>query len=290
MIHIGRAGAQLGSFSEFEIRQGLKSGRFFLTDLGWKEGMENWAPLSQFTEFEPSTEPMPPLSDEESDDESATPAEVLPVGLPWDFRREIGFFKGFFQTVQLVFVKPTEAFARMIPGGSLAGPLLYNMLGAWFGTMCSATYLLLTVKSEPPPPASMGQLGALFYLSPARAMEEWRLFLFFGWAIVTISTLISSGIVHLLLKLAGGARKPFHVTLRVFCFAYGTVQLLQIIPVIGSVFSPALLVVYGVIGLAVAHQVSVWRAVTALALFLLAGFVFLLGLGVLVVSIGGTPP
>jgi GYF domain 2 len=57
MIHIGRAGSKLGSFSEFEIRQGLKSGKFFLTDLGWKEGMEKWAPLS---DFDPSRPPVGP--------------------------------------------------------------------------------------------------------------------------------------------------------------------------------------------------------------------------------------
>jgi hypothetical protein len=283
MIHIGRSGAKLGSFSVFEISQGLRSGRFFLTDLAWKEGMENWKPLSQFDEFEVTPEPMPPLPGEE---EPADEAEFTIPGLPWDFRREIGVFRGFFQTLRLVLMRPANAFARMLPSGGLAGPLLYNMIGAWFGTICSATYLVLTFKDTPPPPASLGQYGALFSMSPERAMDEWRLFFFFGWAIVTISTLISSGIIHLLLMLAGGAKKPYHVTLRVFCFTYGSVQILQIFPILGSIFAPALLVVYGVIGLAVAHQINVWRAVTAMGLFLFAGFVFLLALAVMLMSLG----
>jgi len=274
MIHIGRAGSKLGSFSEFEVRQGLKAGKFFLTDLGWKEGMENWAPLSQFTEFETPPEPMPPLPEAESSEAAVT---TIP-GLPWDFRRELGIFRAFFLTARVVLLKPAEAFARMIPAGSLAGPLLYNMIGAWFGALCSAGYLLLTSKGVQPPPASAGQLVQMFYVSPEKAMELWHFYLFFGWAIVTLGTLVSSGIVHLLLMMAGGARKPFHVTLRVFCFTYGSVELLQIFPVAGGLFASALLVVYVVIGLAIAHEVSVWRPVTALGLFLFAGLVFFLGL------------
>jgi hypothetical protein len=276
MIHIGRAGSKLGSFSEFEVRQGLKSGRFFLTDLGWKEGMESWAPLSTLSEFETPPEAMPPLPEEEPAEAAAVPLTI--PGLPWDFRREIGGFKAFFRTARLMLLQPTEAFTRMLPTGSLAGPLLYNLIGAWFGTLCSASYLLLASKGDQPPPASAGQLAQLFYMSPERALDMWHVYLFFGWALVTLSTLISSGIVHLLLMLAGGARKPYHVTLRVFCFTYGTVQLLQVIPVAGGPFASALLVVYAVIGLAIAHEVSVWRPVTALGLFLFAGLVFALGL------------
>jgi len=65
-IHIGRGSANLGTFSEAEVREGLQSGRFFLTDLGWREGLESWKPLAQFPEF--SANPMtteigvPPLS------------------------------------------------------------------------------------------------------------------------------------------------------------------------------------------------------------------------------------
>jgi hypothetical protein len=284
MIHIGRAGSKLGSFSEFEIRQGLKSGRFFLTDLGWKEGMENWAPLSQFDEFETPPEPMPPLPGEVTPDE----ADLAPIpGLPWDFRREIGFFRAFFQTVGLILLHPADAFARIIPAGSLAGPLLFNLIGAWAGAMFSATYLLYISRNQPSPPPNMGQIAAMFYATPDRAMEQWQAFLFFGWLFVTLSTFIASGIIHLMLMLAGGASKPYHVTLRVFCFTYGSVQLLQVFPVLGALVAPALLAVYLVIGLAIAHEVSVWRTVIAMGLFL-AGFVFLLGLLVTLASMADT--
>ena len=49
-IHITRGTTGLGTFSEEEVREGLRTGRFAGTDLGWREGMAQWQPLSQFTE------------------------------------------------------------------------------------------------------------------------------------------------------------------------------------------------------------------------------------------------
>jgi hypothetical protein len=54
MIHLNRGATSLGTFSEEEVREGLRSGRFVPGDMGWREGMANWQPLSQFSEFAPS--------------------------------------------------------------------------------------------------------------------------------------------------------------------------------------------------------------------------------------------
>lgn len=59
MIHLNRGATSLGIFSEEEIREGLRSGRFVPGDMGRREGMANWQPLSQFSEFAPSGGPPP---------------------------------------------------------------------------------------------------------------------------------------------------------------------------------------------------------------------------------------
>lgn len=51
MIHVNRSATSLGVFSEEEVREGLRTGRFVQGDIGWREGMANWQPLSQFPEF-----------------------------------------------------------------------------------------------------------------------------------------------------------------------------------------------------------------------------------------------
>ena len=38
-FHINRSGTNLGTFSEDEVREGFRSGKFVGTDLGWREGM-----------------------------------------------------------------------------------------------------------------------------------------------------------------------------------------------------------------------------------------------------------
>lgn len=59
MIHLSRRATSLGIFSEQEVWEGLRSGRFAPTDSGWREGMENWQPLSHFSEFAPSRRAAP---------------------------------------------------------------------------------------------------------------------------------------------------------------------------------------------------------------------------------------
>jgi hypothetical protein len=60
MIHVNRGATSLGTFSEEEIRDGLRTDRFAPTDLGWREGMANWQTLSQFSEFGAAAPAGPP--------------------------------------------------------------------------------------------------------------------------------------------------------------------------------------------------------------------------------------
>ena len=48
MIHVNRGTTSLGVFSEQEVREGLSASRFTPSDIGWREGMTAWQPLSQF--------------------------------------------------------------------------------------------------------------------------------------------------------------------------------------------------------------------------------------------------
>ena len=51
MIHVNRGATSLGAFPEEQVREGIRAGRFLPSDLGWREGMASWQPLSQFVEF-----------------------------------------------------------------------------------------------------------------------------------------------------------------------------------------------------------------------------------------------
>ena len=100
MIHVARDGANIGTFSIEEVREGLRTGRFLPTDMAWEDGMADWRPLSQVMAGKPGgTTPAP----------GTTGTNVVPVsrdraasaggGLPWEHREQLGFFKAFFDTV-----------------------------------------------------------------------------------------------------------------------------------------------------------------------------------------------
>ena len=106
-IHVSRAGASLGVFAEEEVREGLRTGRFLNSDLGWREGMTEWQPLATFAEFagengaSPGTgaaSALPPIA-------ALAPgaaAAVARAGLPWEHRAEIGVVNAFFETLKMV--------------------------------------------------------------------------------------------------------------------------------------------------------------------------------------------
>lgn len=65
-VWIGRDGERHGPYKEAEVRQWLQSGQLSPNDLGWYEGMTDWAPLSSLFPDEmraepPAFSPAPPV-------------------------------------------------------------------------------------------------------------------------------------------------------------------------------------------------------------------------------------
>ena len=83
-IHLARDGSALGVFTEGEVAEGLKSGRFRSDDLAWREGMPAWTPLSTWPEFGAAI-PSSPASGTSASSPSELPWEVAP-GLKSLFR------------------------------------------------------------------------------------------------------------------------------------------------------------------------------------------------------------
>src|SRR5260221_14723764 len=99
LIHINRGATSLGAFSDEEVREGLRTGRFVPTDIGWREGMASWQPLSQFTELGAAAPGAPPAQISAA---ATSEGAAQRSGLPWDHRRERGFFNPFVQTLVMV--------------------------------------------------------------------------------------------------------------------------------------------------------------------------------------------
>lgn len=256
-IHVARDGAKLGSFSLEEIREGLRTGKFFPADLGWQTGMSEWRPLSEFAIAQApgaTTAAAAPLA--VSDVAASAPTAS---GLPWEHRGEIGFFKAFFDTVSLLLTKPGEAFGVMKREGSMADPILFALIGGSAGMIVSVLFQFLLQQV----PGLAGGNRAVFEMFGM------------GWIIgyivmmplmLIVWIFIASGILHLCLMVLGGANRPFETTLRVVCFSCGAAYLFSLVPVCGGVIAMVYNIVLLCIGLSRAHETTSGKALIAIFL------------------------
>ena len=257
MIHVNRGATSLGAFPEEEVREGLRTGRFASSDLGWREGMPSWKPLSQFSEFAAAAPTAPPAQiGATSTSETAAPRS----GLPWEHRHERGFANAFIETLAMVLTKPDLAFRTMKTEGGLAEPLIYALIGGCVGGIVS---LLLSLGLQ-----SMGLFAGqrdTFAALAGIGVGSIALIVLVPVFIV-IGLFIGAAIVHLCLMIVGGANKSFETTFRVLAFSQGSSGPLQIIPVCGGLIAGVWALVVNCIGLARAHETTSGRAVLAVFL------------------------
>src|SRR6266496_615018 len=233
MIHVNRGATSLGAFPEEEVRDGLRTGRFVSSDIGWREGMASWQPLSQFPEIgaTASGEPPPQIG-------ATSVPETLAShsGLPWDERQTKGLFNAFIETLQMVLSRPVAAFTAMKREGGLGEPLLYATIGGTFGVVFAVIYNFVL-----------------------------RSFTSFGDRHDAFAHLLG-GLGWIVILIVGGAKQTFETTFRVVCFAEGSASPLLVIPFCGGLIAGIWKIVLYCIGLARAHETDTGRAVLAVVL------------------------
>jgi hypothetical protein len=258
MIHVNRGTTTLGVFSDQEVREGLSAGRFTPTDIGWREGMATWQPLSQFQEFGGAAAPVvPPVQP------GATPTSTTVAGrtgLPWEHRQERGFFNAFIETLTMVLTRPAGAFSVMKREGGLGEPLIYALIGGSVGGIVAFLFSLGFQSIGLFADRNNG-LAAMAGMGIGSVAMVILLPLF-----IVIFLFIWSALAHVGLMIVGGANHSFETTFRVLAFTQGSAGPLQIIPLCGGLISLVWALVCNCIGLARAHETDTGRAVLAVFL------------------------
>ncbi len=293
MIHVNRGAASLGAFPEEQVRESIRSGRFLPSDLGWKEGMTNWQPLSQFAEFTadfaaptPAAAPPPSQVTVPTSAPSAGATATVPrSGLPWERRDTLGFFNAFAQTVSMILTRPAEAFTVMRTEGGIADPLIFGVIG---GSIGAIVWTLLSAAIH-----SLGWAAAFSQRSSLESMMGASLggAMIFVRIILTpifiaIGLFIWAALVHGCLMMLGGANKTFEASFRALSFAYGATALFCIVPCCGGVIALIWGLIADCIGISRSHETDIGRAVGAvlLPLIVCCGGIFIvclvLGVGV----------
>jgi hypothetical protein len=257
MIHVNRGATSLGEFSEEQVREGLRSGRFVPSDIGWREGMTTWQPLSQFPELGASAPVAPPAQISTG---TTTDAGTPRTGLPWEHRHERGFFNAFVETLVMVLTKPAQAFGVMKREGGLGEPLIYALIGGCVGGIVSLLF-------------SLGLQSIGFFADRHNTFANMAgmgagsvAFIVLVPLFILVGLFIGSAIVHLCLMIVGGANQSFETTFRVLAFSQGSTGPLQMIPVCGGLIALVWALVCNCIGLARAHDTDTGRAVLAIFL------------------------
>ena len=271
MIHVNRGATSLGAFAEEEVREGLRTGRFVSTDLGWREGMPSWKPLSQFAELGGSEAPTPPPPQV-----GATPIAPPPGGgptfvpgaprdgLPWDEREQRGFVNAFIETLMMVLTKADQAFRAMKTEGGLGEPLIYALIGGCAGGFVSFLFSFLLQSMG----IFIGQRDAFTMMAGmgmGMAVGAVAMIILIPLFVVIV-LFVGSAVVHVCLMIVGGANKSFETTFRVLAFTHGSTGPLQMIPVCGGLIAGVWALIVNCIGLARAHETTTGRAVLAVLL------------------------
>ncbi len=262
-IHLARNQQTLGSFSEEEIREGIRTGRFTGKDLVWRVGMETWKPLGEIAPLWGLDTP-PPVPPAEAAS-STLVLEIVGEGTQpaWEERETLGFFTALSRTVGAVLMRPAETFAQMKREGGLTNPLLYFVILSCATYAASVCYQLISFSAE------SGKLPEQLQHMPKNMLSFTLLgTILLSPALYVVIAFLGSGLTHLSLKLLGGAKYPFETTFRVICYAQASASVFNLLPLCGGLMA----IIWGaytiIIGLMKAQEISGWKAALA---FLLPG-------------------
>lgn len=281
MIHVARDGAKLGEFTLEQIQEGLRTGQFRSTDLGWQPGMADWRPLSELAGVAapPAAGAMPTLPLAPA---AGVYASLPGAGLPWEHRAQLGFVKAWFDTVSLLITKPSEAFTMMRPEGGLMDPLLFGLIGGCAGGIVSFIFQGFFQWITTGFASNNGIFDHnLFGLGAVTIMIIYAALM---PLLVTVGLFIGAAILHLCLMLVGGANRSFETTFRVVGFTAGAANLFSMIPFCGGIIALVYHIVLECIGLSRAHPTTTGKALMAifLPMIVCCGLIVLL-----VVVLGG---
>jgi hypothetical protein len=224
-IHIARNRQSLGQFSPEEVAQGLALGELLPTDLAWREPMEEWKPLSEFTDLAEAVGSLTP------------PALPQPVAEPevqpepaWERRAHLGTFSALVQTIRQVLSVPVATFKAMKREGGVGTPLFFYVIVTAPTTWVAMGYYLAAVLMNPD--AMLEPFAKQFSTASLIGIE------IFSMALVPILmagvAFCASGVLHLVFQLLGGGGQPFEVTFRAYCYAVAPASVFKLIPICGD--------------------------------------------------------
>jgi len=177
----------------------------------------------------------------------------------WEDRASFGFVNGLLRTVKEVLFSPSEFFRKMPVTGGLTDPLLYALIIGMVGLLFLSLWDILLHDSmrdfmTPEMRAAAGRTMSNGIYSPA-----WTVmtpFLLLLWIFIV------SGMLHLFLLMARGAKAGFEATFRVVGYS-ASPFLFLVIPFCGMPITVLWTMMLAIIGLRESHETTGGKAAFA---------------------------
>lgn len=174
---------------------------------------------------------------------------------PWENRSELGLWKSIYGTTKAVLFSPENLFCNMVFQGGVREPLAFGLLLGSIGTMFGIFWQFLIAS------------GSLMALWQGTFGQFTMPLIFLGIIIISplfvvISMILMSGVLHLMLRIVGGAKNGFEATFRVISYSQAT-QVLGLIPFIGGIIGFLWILIVQFIGLREIHETSYLRVIVA---------------------------
>jgi hypothetical protein len=197
-----------------------------------------------------------------------------PSGPPWERRRELGFFKAFFETVKQSLISP-QVFWSSVPAD---GPMSDSLFYAWLITALAAVLrlpsswasrdqflqLLARIQTQPNVPPEMQEV---FTRVASTISQGWFGYVISGVIFFPLSLAVGAAFLHVCGLITGAGAGGYGATFRVVCYASAP-QLLGFhwcLFILASFYQVALLI----LGLAAVHKTTTGKAAAAVLLPLL---------------------
>jgi len=186
-------------------------------------------------------------------------AGVVTVSPDWE--ENGGWFRipSFFITVREVLFTPSSTFSRVKTDNRIFNACLFGIIGGSIGILFGSLWQTVVDWRKFIPQYS--DVPDVFH-----GLSYWLAMLLIAPSVAVLAQLISAGIVHVCLMIAGGAKRGFAVTFRVVAYAYGATALLSLIPVLGAVAGFIWLVAVEALGLKEAHRITLGKSLFAVFL------------------------
>ena len=171
-------------------------------------------------------------------------------GPPWEKKHELGFFIAFFETLKAFLLHPAHTFSVMRRSQGIGDALIYTVAIQVF------TFLWMFTWTKPDPEVLFQQFPRLLEIMDIPDNFAQIMVLVYPLSVILLQ-FITAIALHLAMKWRELQRYDFSLIFRITAYAGGTASLLLVLPVFGGLFSLAMTLYLGYMGLRTIYGLDV---------------------------------